>query len=379
MNGETWYRWGLPCILAILLAWSMVAVSADEVPDLTGEWEAISVDAYTPSDGFSDYTSTQGPFSIITQDGRAFAGEETYYDQDRGENVTHFFPGVVAPDGKTYFKDETGSGISFGELVSDHELYNTMLFSEPELMVIVSHMGKTGTTPASENPVPNLTGVWNLTHNRNSGLSTTGILTIKEQQGRIWSGQEQITDDDGTMIDLPFVGTVGESGRVFGVSRNGAFMFGSLTTDSALESAFVIPGDPDGTLVLERWMTRNDTQIPESDGTYPDITGEWSIENRKVIGNGTISDEGPVSEEWMSYSNQTGRYVTATRHSSEVEGSPEMQSSMIFRTPDEAYLTNVDSAIVMYHIIDGSTMEAVVNRKDGKSILYLDSLSRKQD
>lgn len=102
MSGKIWYRLGLPGILAIFLVWSMVAVSAQEVPDLTGAWEAISVDTYISSDGFLDQTSYQGPFQIMTQEGRAFAGEETYYDSETGENVTHFFPGVVSPDGKTY-------------------------------------------------------------------------------------------------------------------------------------------------------------------------------------------------------------------------------------------------------------------------------------
>ena len=379
MSGKIWYRLGLPGILAIFLVWSMVAVSAQEVPDLTGAWEAISVDTYISSDGFLDQTSYQGPFQIMTQEGRAFAGEETYYDSETGENVTHFFPGVVSPDGKTYLKDETGSGISFGELVSEDELYNYMLFSEPGLMAIVSHMGKEGSVPAPEGQVPDVTGVWNLTHTRSSGVSTSGLLTINEQQGRIWSGQEQISDDDGTMIDLPIVGTVGESGRVYGVTQNGAFMFGSMTNDAAIESGLVIPGDTDGTLVIERWLTRNETPIPESESMYPDITGEWTIEDRKVIENGTITDEGPLSEEWMSYANMTGRFVTATRHSGEVKGSPEIESSVIFLSPDEAVLTNAQSALVMYHIIDNSTMEAVVNRKDGKSILNLDLLKRKAD
>ena len=379
MSGKIWYRLGLPGILAIFLVWSMVAVSAQEVPDLTGAWEAISVDTYISSDGFLDQTSYQGPFQIMTQEGRAFAGEETYYDSETGENVTHFFPGVVSPDGKTYLKDETGSGISFGELVSEDELYNYMLVSEPGLMAIVSHMGKEGSVPAPEGQVPDVTGVWNLTHTRSSGVSTSGLLTINEQQGRIWSGQEQISDDDGTMIDLPIVGTVGESGRVYGVTQNGAFMFGSMTNDAAIESGLVIPGDTDGTLVIERWLTRNETPIPESESMYPDITGEWTIEDRKVIENGTITDEGPLSEEWMSYANMTGRFVTATRHSGEVKGSPEIESSVIFLSPDEAVLTNAQSALVMYHIIDNSTMEAVVNRKDGKSILNLDLLKRKAD
>jgi hypothetical protein len=228
-------------------------------------------------------------------------------------------------------------------------------------------------------PVPDLIGVWNLTHNRNTGASTTGLLTIEEQEGRIWSGREEIRDDDGTMIELPMVGTIGNTGRLFGISQNGAFMFGSMTGDNVIESAFVIPGDTDGTLVLERWMTRNETPVPEPSLTYPDITGEWTIEDRKVIQNGSITDEGPVSGEWMSYSNQSGRFVTATRYTGDTDAPEEMQSSVIFRTPDEAYLTNANSSLVLYHIIDDSTINAVVNRKDGKSILYLDELKRKAE
>lgn len=379
MSGRAWYQWRIPGMVVILLVWSMVAVSAEPVPDLTGSWQAVSVDAYSPSEGFTDKTGDLGSFRIITQDGLAFAGDGTYYDSVTATNVTHFFPGVLSPDGKTFFKDESGSGISFGELVSDHELYNYLLFADQDMRVIVSHLVKEGTTPAPEKPVPDLIGVWTLTHNRSTGVSTTGLLTVEEQRGRIWSGREQIRDDDGTMIELPMVGTIGDTGRLYGVTQNGAFMFGSMTGDEAIESAFVIPGDTDGTLVVERWMTRNETPIPAQNLTYPDITGEWTIDDRKVIQNGTITDDGPVSGEWMSYSNRTGRFVTATRHTEDTGAPQEKQSSVLFRTPDEAYLTNADASLVLYHIIDNSTIEAVVNRKDGKSILYLDELKRKTE
>ncbi|MDD1728685.1 MAG: hypothetical protein LUQ50_06405 [Methanospirillum sp.] len=379
MSRRVLYQWRIPGILVILLLWSMVAVSAESVPDLTGSWQGVSVDTYSPSEGFTDKTNNMGSFHIITKDDLAFAGNVTYFDSDTAANVTHFFPGVLSPDGKTFFKDETGSGISFGELVSDQELYNYMLFADQDLMVIVSHLVKDGTTPAPEKTVPSLIGVWNFTHNRSTGVNTTGLLTIEEQQGRIWSGREQIHDDDGTMIELPMVGTIGNTGRLYGISQDGAFMFGSMIGDEAIENAFVIPGDTDGTLVVERWMTRNETPIPKPGRTYPDITGEWTIDDRKVIQNGTITDEGPVSGEWMSYSNQTERFVTATRHTGDTDNSQDKPSSLIFRTPDEAYLTNADAALVLYHIIDNSTMEAVVNRKDGKSILYLDVLKRKTE
>jgi hypothetical protein len=377
MRGRPRYQWGIAVILSILLAWSVVGVSAEPVPDLTGTWEMSSKERYALSEGFVNTTSDPNSYHIFAQDGRVLAGNETYLDYKTGAHISDSFPAVVSPDGQTFFKDEVSSGISFGELVSDHELYNYMIFVDQNLSVIVSHMVKEGTTSAPEKPVPDIVGSWNLTHKHSNGVNTTGLLTIKEQKGRIWSGTEQIRDDDGSMIELEMVGVIGDSGRVYGVSQNGAFMFGSMTGDAVIESAFLIPGDTDGTFVVERWITKNETPVPESDVSYPDITGEWEITDRKVIQDGTITDVGPVSSEWMSYANQTGRFVTAIRHTTE-NGSPqEMQSSVIFRTPDEAYLTNAQSSLVQYHVIDNSTIEAVVNKKDGKALLYLDELKRK--
>ena len=373
------HLWGIPVILVILLVWNMMAVSAEPVPDLKGSWEAVSVDMYTPVGGFVNATGNQGTYHIITQDGLAVAGKETYYDSDSAANVTHFFPAVISPDGGTYFKDETGSGLSFGELVSDHEFYNYMFLADRGPMILVTHMLKTGTEPAPVKPVPTLIGEWNLTHNRNNGVSTTGLLTIKEQQGRIWSGTEQITDDNGTIIELPFAGTIGDTGRVYGVSSNEAYMAGSMAGEDIIDNALIIPGDTDGTFVVERWMTRNETAIQESNRAYPDITGDWKIDNRKVIQDGNITDEGPVSDEWMSYANQSGPFFTAIRHANDTSGLQNIESSGIFQTPDEAYLTNAASAFVQYHILNNSSIEAVVNRKDGKSILYVDVLTRKED
>jgi hypothetical protein len=375
MSARKIYEWGIPGILAILLMCT-TTVAADPVPSLTGDWEGIFVDQYTPSDGFVDRMNDQGPYHIIKQDGRAFAGDVTYYDSQIQANVTELFAGVLSPDGLTFVIDEEGSGITFGELVSDHELYNYMLFSDRGPMVIVSHMVKAGTAVAPEKPVPNLTGVWNLTHNRSNSMSNPGIITITEQQGRIWSGNEQIRDKDDLIIEVPMVGTIGDTGRLYAVSQDGAYMFGSMTGDETIESVFVIPGDDEGNFVVEQWMTRNEPPILKSDSSYPDIAGDWKIDDRKIIQDGNITSIGPVDTEWMSYANQTGTFVTATRHTQDLEGSSELESSMIFLTPELAYLTNEDSAFVMYHILDDSTIEAVVNQKDGKAMLYLDVLKR---
>lgn len=254
-----------------------------------------------------------------------------------------------------------------------------MLFADRGPLVIVSHMVKAGTDSSPAKPAPNLTGVWNLTHNRSNGVTTTGLITIKEQKNRIWSGTEQIRDENGTMIEEPVVGTIGDTGRLYATSQDGAFMLGSLNRNETIDSAFLIPGDTDGTFVVNRWMTRDEMAEPESDLSYPDIAGDWKIDDRKVIQDGNITDEGPVSSEWMSFSNQTGRFFTAMQHTLDTVVSQNMESSAIFRTPDEAYLTNADSAFIQYHILNNSSIEAIVNLKDGKSLLYMDMLTRKQN
>ncbi len=126
-------------------------------------------------------------------------------------------------------------------------------------------------------------------------------------------------------------------------------------------------------------MTRDETQIPQSDLSYPDISGDWKIDDRKVIQKGNITEVGPVSSEWMSYGNQTGRSFTATRHVESNGTLKEYTSSAIFRTPDEAYLTNAESPFVIYHILDNSSIEAIINKKDRIASLNIDTLTRKKD
>ncbi|MEI6841958.1 MAG: hypothetical protein WCK53_11870, partial [Methanomicrobiales archaeon] len=225
--------------------------------------------------------------------------------------------------------------------------------------------------------VPKLIGTWNLTHNRKNSASTTGHITIDKQQGRIWSGTESVLDDDGTTINLTLAGTVGETGRLYATSSDGAYMFGSLAGDNSIQSAFIIPGDTDWTYVVDRVVTKNKTSIPQSDLSYPVMAGDWKIDNRNVIENGKITNVGPVSDEWVSFSNQTGKFFTAVRHNRIAGVLPDMEVSGVFRLANEAFLTGADSEIVIYHVLDNSSIEAIVNRKDKNASLYLDLLTRK--
>ena len=364
-------------ILVILLVGGTMAVSAGGIPDLKGSWTGISVEQYSPAGGFENLTADLGSFRITGQDGRGFVGEETFYDRPTGKNITEIFSGALSPDGRMYELDNEGSGISFGEIVSDHEFYNTMLFSERGPMIISLHLVKSGTNASPYGKVPDLIGTWNLTHNRENSASTTGHLTIDKQQGRIWSGTEKILDEDGTTINLTLAGTVGETGRLYAASSDGAFMFGSLTGDDSIQSAFIIPGDTDGTYVVDRVVTKNGTSIPQSDLSYPVMAGDWKIDNRKVIENGKITNAGPLSDEWISFSNQTGKFFTAKRYNQVAGALPDMEVSGIFRLPNEAFLTGADSEIVIYHVIDNSSIDAIVNRKDKNASLYVDLLTRK--
>lgn len=354
-----------------------MSVSAGAVPDLTGSWTGISVEQYSPAGGFENLTADLESFQITGQDGRVYVGKETFYDQPTGKNVTEIFSGALSPDGRTYELDNEGSGISFGEIVSDHEFYNTMLFPERGPMIISFHMVKSGTNATSLSNVPKLIGTWNLTHNRKNSASTTGHITIDKQQGRIWSGTEEVPDEDGTTINLTLAGTVGETGRLYAASSDGAYMFGSLAGDDSIQSAFVIPGDTDRTYVVDRVVTKNKTSIPQSGLSYPVMAGDWKIDNRKVIENGKITDLGPVPDEWISFSNQTDKFFSAVRHNRVAGVLPGTEVSGIFRLPNEAFLTGADSEIVIYHVLDNSRIEAIVNRKDKNASLYLDLLTRK--
>jgi hypothetical protein len=363
-------------ILVIFLIGGM-SVSAGAIPDLKGSWTGISVEQYSPADGFENLTADLGSFQITGQEGRVFVGEETYYDQTTGENLTEIFSGALSPDGRMYELDNEGSGISFGEIFSDHEFYITMLFSERGPMIISFHMVKSGTKASPLGNVPKLIGTWNHTHNRKNSASTTSHIIIDKQQGRIWSGTEEILDEDGTTINVTLAGTVGETGRLYATSAGGAYMFGSLTGDDSIQSAFIIPGDTDGTYVVDRVLTKNETSIPQSGLSYPVMAGDWKIDNRKVIENGKITNKGPLSDEWISFSNQSDKFFTTVRHNQDAGAPPDMEVSGIFRLPDEAFLTGADSEIVIYHVLDNSSIEAIVNRKDKNASLYVDLLTRK--
>jgi len=366
-------------IFIFLLIGGMISVSAGTIPDLKGSWTAISVEQYSPDSGYENLTADLKLFQITGQDGQAYVGEETYYDQATGENLTEIFSGALSPDGRTYEMDNEGSGISFGEIVSDHELYNSMLFFERGPMIISFHLVKSGTNASPYEAVPDLIGTWNLTHTQKNSVRNIGLITIDQQQGRIWSGTEEIQDEDGALINVTLAGTVGETGRLYAALADRGFMFGSLQENGSIQSTFIIPGDTDGAYVADGELSKNETPIPQSDLSYPVMAGDWKIDNRKIIENGKITNEGPLSNEWISFSNQAGRFFTAVRYNQSAQTPPETEVSGIFRLSDEAFLTGADSAIVIYHILDNSTIEAIVNQKDSNALLYLDLLTRKPE
>lgn len=372
------HRWQLfVCIL--FLVGGGITVSSAALPDMKGSWNPVSIDKYTLNGEVIKSTGNHLLFQITEQDGRGFVGEQIYYNQSSDSPVTEIFSGVLSPDGTTYIMDNEGEGISFGEIVSEHELYNTMLFSDRGPQIIDFHRVKSEAEPSASTEIPNLKGSWNFTHTRSNSLSTTGVLTIDQQEGRIWSGSEEIDDEDGTMITMPLGGTIGPSGRLFASTQNGAFMIGTHMEDGSIQSTFIIPGDDDGTFVLDRKASKNGTVVSSSELVYPDIAGLWTIENRKVIENGTITNQGPVPDEEIEISNQTGPFFSVLIRSQEAGSLSEIPVSGIFRSLDEAYLTGADPVIMMYHIINSTTIEAMVNQKDDRASLYLDTLTLKPE
>lgn len=371
------HLWQLVCIL--LLIGGGIPVSSAALPDMTGSWTPVSIDQFILNGEFLSVNDSFVSFQITKQDGRGFVGEQTYYNQSSNSTMTEVFSGVISPDGTTYIMDNEGEGISFGEIVSEHELYNTMLFPNRGPEIIDFHLVKSGAEPGPSGEIPDLKGSWNLTHTRSDSLSTTGILMIDQQEGEIWSGSEEIEDEDGTLMMMPLGGTIGPGGRIFATTQNGAFMIGTHTGDGSIQSTFIIPGDDDGTFVLERDLSKDETAVSSSELVYPKIAGLWTIENRKVIENGTITNQGPVSDEEIEIVSQTGPFFSVLIRSQEAGSPSEIPVSGIFRSPDEAYLTGADPVIVMYHIINTTTIEAMVNQKDDRASLYLDTLTLKPE
>ena len=378
MGNKRFYIWKIASILIFLLIYGMTSVLAVEIPNLMGPWTVVDFQKYTPTEGFGNETVYPVSYQFTDQDGQAFVGFQSFYDPEFSQNMTEVFSGVFSPDGLTFEIDNEGNGISFGETVSDHELYLYTLLPERGPMILSFHLLKDGTIISPSEQVTDVVGPWNLTHNRKNSVTTSGLLTIEEQQDRIWIGAEHIQDEDGSMIDMPIAGTIGDDGKLYATTRNGAYMFGTQNGNDSIQSVLIIPGDTDGTYVIDRSITKNGVLLPESDIVYPDIEGDWKIDNRKVIQDGEISDTGTSSDEWLSVTNQNGKFFSVVRYNQTVKTSDNEKTGMFYGT-HEAIVTGADNSIELYHVIDNSSIQAIVNRKDNMASLYLDMLSPKEE
>jgi len=369
--------WRITATLVFLLICGITPALAVEIPKLTDSWTTTDFQIYTPTEGFNNDPIYPVIYQFTGQDGEAFIGVQSFYDSEYDQNLTEAFSGVFAPDGLTFEIDNEGSGISFGETVSENELYIYTLLPERDLMVLVFHLVKDGTMVSPTENFPDIVGIWNLTHIRKNSSSSTGLLTIEEQQDRIWVGSERIQDEDGTIIEMPIAGTIGDDGKLYATTENGAFMIGSITGNNSIQSVLIIPGDTDGTHVIDRVIIKNGGSLPEQDLEFPDLEGEWKIDNRRVIQNGEISDIGPISDEWVSFTNQSGKFFNAVRHNQTAESTFDTEKTGIFYDVDEAFVTGPDSSIEIFYVMDNSTLKGIVNMKDNNALLYQDTLSRK--
>ncbi|MDD1728144.1 MAG: hypothetical protein LUQ50_03630 [Methanospirillum sp.] len=366
-------------LLAFLVLWVWMApAGADQVPNLTGTWDGISVDTYSESGGYENATGIQEYQITLTQEGRFFAGNESYRESANGPVTQEPNAGVISSDGKYFWRDHDRSGISFGEMLSDHEYMDYMLFPNDGPLVIAAHLVKNGTQPSGVIPEPvNLTGTWNTTsQRRENGTAVVGTVTITDQQGSLFSGLIQVPEENGTLVQMKIFGVTSTNGRFYAVTDSHAYYVGDITGEDSIHYVVVHPQDDDETFVLDRQLTRN-AQTPDiSPATYPDLAGDWNITARTVIQNGTITHTEASDTEWMAYSDQTGPFFTATRHSDDPTTPPVMKISGIFNGETDAFLASAAPTYVLYHIIDENIIEAIVMRKEGDSRVYVDTLVR---
>ena len=366
-------------LLAFLVIWVWMApAGADQLPNLTGTWDGISGVQYSESGGYQDVTDIQDYQIRISQEGRFFTGNESYRESVNGSVIQESNGGVISSDGMYFWRDHDRSGISFGEMLSDHEYMDYMLFPNDGPMVLAAHMVKNGTQPSGPIPEPvNLTGTWNTTsQRRDTGVGEAGTVTITDQQGSLFTGLITVPEENGTPIQVKIIGVISTNGRIYAVTDNHAYYVGDITGEDSMHYVVVHPQDDDGTFVLDRQLTRNTQTQDVSPATYPDLAGNWNITARTVIQNGTITHTGASDTEWMTYSDQTGPFFTATRHSDDPATPPVMKISGIFNGENDAFLASASPTYVVYHIIDEKTIEAIVMRKEGDSRVYVDTLVR---
>lgn len=365
-------------ILVFLLGCICTAAFADQVPDMTGSWSAISVNEYSPSGGYANVTAIQEYKANYSQENRNFFGDESYRETAGGADIIEPIAGVLSSDGKKFWRDHDGSGISFGEMLSDHEYMDYMLLPDDGPLVIAARMVKAGTEPSTSIPAPlNLTGTWNFTsQRRNENTTFDGTFTVNDQEGRIFTGVVRIPEENGSVMQLGVMGVVGTGGELYAVADNHAIYVGRVTGENTMHYVVVHPQDEDKTFVVDHTLTRDMETAKVPEVSYPDISGTWNITNRTIIQNGTITYTGPIDTEWMVYSNLTGPYFTATRYSDDPVTPPVIEIAGVFNEGKEAFLASGAPTYVIYHFPDENKIEAIVMRKEGDSALYLDSLVR---
>lgn len=367
-------------LVAVISLFFVISANSTEIPNLTGSWDQVSFQQYSDETGYLNMTSDGGSFFITNQDDRAFTGYTTYAGTEDGVLINETVSGIISSDGKNYWRDHEDSGISFGEILSDHEIIDIMLIPGEPSMVIRQHMVKEGTAPSAEITDPiNITGVWNYTHQRRTEEMTGfGTFDFTEQKGRLFNGSLQVPEEDGSVLDLQVSGIIGINKNLYALADNQAIYVGMIPTKKEMHYIVVHPGDEDETFVVDRWMTRYGEEINNSALQYPDIDGAWNITARTTIQNGTITHTGEKDSEWMIYAKSFGPFFTGTRYSDDPATPPVLDVYGVFNGEKEAFMASGAPTYVIYHFPDKDTIDAIIMRREGGSMMYLDTLKRSE-
>lgn len=369
----------LVSILAILSLFCLMNVSAEQIPDLEGKWNQISSEMYSISAGYENISSSSEQIIVTNQNNRTFAGEETYVDPDDRMLTNNTISGVLAADGEHFWMDHDGTGLSYGEMVSDHEFYNYILLPDIGPMIYVTHMIKEGTLPSTEiNEVPNLLGTWDYVNEyRDLGINITGKFTVDNQKGRLFCGIAKHITRDGTPLELNVVGAVDDNGNMYAVTDGHIGIWtGNLIGNDIAHLAITIPNDPDQNSIVDRWMYRTGTTFEKPKVTYPDISGNYSYQDRIIVQNGSITDMGALKDNWVYITNQNGQFFSKIIHFNQSHVPPVLELPGMFLAPDKAVILSSGRAYLIYDIINGDTIESIDIRNETDSTIYLNSNTR---
>jgi hypothetical protein len=134
----------------VLMTFLAMGICTAKVPDLVGNWTA-SGNGYIAGQGFQKLPEDSLIFSIVEQNGRLFAGNVTYTENET--KIVVDFAGAIGLDNKALYRVEFNEGYSIGTIISEDEIEMIYLQDGETGRVFIDKLHRISTAPISQNMI----------------------------------------------------------------------------------------------------------------------------------------------------------------------------------------------------------------------------------